>query len=395
MTESGRQAIELHDTLKLFLSACSQLEILSDDSFDADPSTLDPATFRGLHAEFWSAEHDVQCRLANLPARLVDDPAKPPLDRWTTRFRRALATLRKAVATDFGDATEAQPLNVFLQWPVAFEADADEWYDTIHVTENAGEWKDAYEELRTALDDLKYLDADQGVPVDATATREPARPESPLQAVERLLAILRNCTATIDEFRQSHPACVHPERIAPGAVGVFNRAWLTEGCARAGVALSEFQDAASAVQRLPLGTIDQEKDPRPIAAELVELLAPGDDECIDGGILDCAERLTYGGLSAELLQATAGETAPATARQLEIDDQLQTRTPATINARMLESLQKTPDCHGWTVTQWCEHLKCSRAAVHKTDTWKELQNARERIASDHASTNRRRHTSGG
>lgn len=53
------------------------------------------------------------------------------------------------------------------------------------------------------------------------------------------------------------------------------------------------------------------------------------------------------------------------------------RPRATINARMLETLQKNPDARGWTVRKWTEYLKCSRAGVHDTETWRQLSALRE------------------
>jgi hypothetical protein len=52
--------------------------------------------------------------------------------------------------------------------------------------------------------------------------------------------------------------------------------------------------------------------------------------------------------------------------------------PATTNQRMLEMIQKNPEARNWTITQWLKELGTkSRATVHGTETWKELQKARE------------------
>jgi hypothetical protein len=67
-----------------------------------------------------------------------------------------------------------------------------------------------------------------------------------------------------------------------------------------------------------------------------------------------------------------------------------TQRRATTNARMFDVLTRTPDCRGWTVSRWSAELKCSRGAIHATPIWKELKAARDLIAAEHATTNRRR-----
>jgi hypothetical protein len=46
-----------------------------------------------------------------------------------------------------------------------------------------------------------------------------------------------------------------------------------------------------------------------------------------------------------------------------------------VGERMEATLIKKPEALGWTVTEWVAELKCARAAVQKTDTWKRLHAA--------------------
>jgi hypothetical protein len=66
------------------------------------------------------------------------------------------------------------------------------------------------------------------------------------------------------------------------------------------------------------------------------------------------------------------------------------KTAAPTNARMLDVLTRKPECRGWTITQWTRELKCARATIQKTETWKELNAARKLIRAEHATTKRRK-----
>lgn len=45
---------------------------------------------------------------------------------------------------------------------------------------------------------------------------------------------------------------------------------------------------------------------------------------------------------------------------------------ATVNARMLDTMQKRPESMGWTARQWATHLKCSPASIANAHAWKSL-----------------------
>jgi hypothetical protein len=70
-------------------------------------------------------------------------------------------------------------------------------------------------------------------------------------------------------------------------------------------------------------------------------------------------------------------------------DAATTKVPkATVNMRMADEIQKNPNAMGWTITQWQQHLKCSRAAIQGTATWRSLERCRltkkaERIKDRH------------
>jgi hypothetical protein len=72
-------------------------------------------------------------------------------------------------------------------------------------------------------------------------------------------------------------------------------------------------------------------------------------------------------LQVELAKAQ-GSTAESGGRS---DSFEQTKT--TVNSRMLDTVQKTPESVGWTVTQWEAHLGCSRGAIAKAPAWQSLK----------------------
>lgn len=66
------------------------------------------------------------------------------------------------------------------------------------------------------------------------------------------------------------------------------------------------------------------------------------------------------------------------------------RPKATVNARMLETIQANQEALGWNSRQWAEHLKCGKPAVVATQTWKDLAMGRERSRAERARDRRRR-----
>jgi hypothetical protein len=68
-----------------------------------------------------------------------------------------------------------------------------------------------------------------------------------------------------------------------------------------------------------------------------------------------------------------------------------TRVPkATVNMRMADEIQKNPDAMGWTITQWQRHLKCGRATIQETDTWRMLESYRQNKKAEGMKDRRRR-----
>lgn len=63
---------------------------------------------------------------------------------------------------------------------------------------------------------------------------------------------------------------------------------------------------------------------------------------------------------------------------------------ATINARMLEAIQKDTNAMGWNSTKWAEELKCSKPAIVGTETWENCKMARERKRAERARDRRQR-----
>lgn len=54
-----------------------------------------------------------------------------------------------------------------------------------------------------------------------------------------------------------------------------------------------------------------------------------------------------------------------------------TGTAATLNTRMIDTLQRNTEARDWTVRQWAVHLSCGKSTVAETATWKDLQKLRE------------------
>jgi hypothetical protein len=76
----------------------------------------------------------------------------------------------------------------------------------------------------------------------------------------------------------------------------------------------------------------------------------------------------------------------AVSRDTSARDRKQDGTPekatkhprASVNARMMETIQTNIEAMGWNSRQWSDHLKCSKPAVVGTQTWEDLKMARER-----------------
>lgn len=65
-------------------------------------------------------------------------------------------------------------------------------------------------------------------------------------------------------------------------------------------------------------------------------------------------------------------------------------TAATVNARMIDLLNRRTDSRGWTSRQMAEALECSKSAVAETACWRELQKERVQARQDRISRTRRR-----
>ena len=61
----------------------------------------------------------------------------------------------------------------------------------------------------------------------------------------------------------------------------------------------------------------------------------------------------------------------------------------SVNARMLETIQKDTDALGWSSPKWAKHLKCAKSSVVATPCWKDLAIRREREKAERAVDRRR------
>jgi hypothetical protein len=72
-----------------------------------------------------------------------------------------------------------------------------------------------------------------------------------------------------------------------------------------------------------------------------------------------------------------GETAKADQGSTGGQPAAKGKQKASINARMIDTLQKQPEAKDWTVEQWMQHLGCkSKASVAKTKCWETIMGAR-------------------
>jgi hypothetical protein len=62
----------------------------------------------------------------------------------------------------------------------------------------------------------------------------------------------------------------------------------------------------------------------------------------------------------------------------------------SVNARMLETIQKDVASIGWFSSQWAKYLRCAKSSVVDTQAWKDLQMGRERRKAERANDRRRR-----
>ena len=46
----------------------------------------------------------------------------------------------------------------------------------------------------------------------------------------------------------------------------------------------------------------------------------------------------------------------------------------SVNARMLEIVQKNYEAQGWTSTKWAKELKCAKSSIVETKAWKTIKN---------------------
>lgn len=101
-------------------------------------------------------------------------------------------------------------------------------------------------------------------------------------------------------------------------------------------------------------------------------------------------------IAAKLLEeakAMARAAGASTDAELTGDDatgESNPRPKASVNARMLETIQKNPEAMGWTTTQWAKHLHCAKSTVADTKTWKDLAMGRDRARAERATDRRQR-----
>lgn len=55
---------------------------------------------------------------------------------------------------------------------------------------------------------------------------------------------------------------------------------------------------------------------------------------------------------------------------------------ASVNARMIDVLSKTPEAVGWSKTAWSKHLNCSRTAIQYAPAWEQIMASRAEAKRD-------------
>lgn len=81
-------------------------------------------------------------------------------------------------------------------------------------------------------------------------------------------------------------------------------------------------------------------------------------------------------IAADALRKTAGSDLTGGKSRTRVN------VKASVNARMMESIQRDTSTMGWNSRQWAEHLHCGKPAVVETETWQNLKNARQRLQAD-------------
>jgi hypothetical protein len=84
------------------------------------------------------------------------------------------------------------------------------------------------------------------------------------------------------------------------------------------------------------------------------------------------------------------ETATEWLKSVSRDAATMRAPKATVNMRMADEIQRHPDAMGWTITQWQKHLKCGRATIQGTETWRNLENYRLSKKAERMNDRRRR-----
>jgi hypothetical protein len=85
-----------------------------------------------------------------------------------------------------------------------------------------------------------------------------------------------------------------------------------------------------------------------------------------------------------------GEQTPGNDTRPTSGSRVVRRPTASVNARMLETIQANTEALGWNCRQWAAHLHCAKASVVVTPTWKDLKMRRERERAERARDRRRR-----
>jgi hypothetical protein len=94
--------------------------------------------------------------------------------------------------------------------------------------------------------------------------------------------------------------------------------------------------------------------------------------------------------SAPARAPAAGQAAAAAPETRSAPPTRSKRPKATVNARMLETIQANSEALGWNSRQWAEHLRCGKPAVVATPTWKSLELRREQARAQRALDRRRK-----
>jgi hypothetical protein len=88
---------------------------------------------------------------------------------------------------------------------------------------------------------------------------------------------------------------------------------------------------------------------------------------------------------------TSGKVAPSEQQAQPVGRPRKGVPRATVNARMIDELQRNPESANWSCRKWAERMKCVKRSVEKTAAWKMILQTRAANKDSQKSRSKRRY----